>query len=154
LKYATNASSPDNDSDGILDDGDGSGTIGDNLCSGGNTANCDDNCINTPNADQADSDSNGIGDVCDGCPNLPVRILGAGNYNSLQAAYDKSLDGNTIQSRETTLTGDLNINRDIAVTMQGGYNCDYTVVTGKTSIKGKIVISKGRLNGENYILKK
>lgn len=29
----------------------------------------DDNCVNTPNADQADADGDGAGDVCDPCPN-------------------------------------------------------------------------------------
>jgi hypothetical protein len=57
----------DSDGDGILDDGDGSGIVGDNPCIGGNTTNCDDNCIDTPNADQSDIDSDGVGDVCDNC---------------------------------------------------------------------------------------
>ena len=51
----------DTDGDGIPD---GNGT---NLCIGGNTADCDDNCPNTPNADQADGDNDGTGDVCDNC---------------------------------------------------------------------------------------
>ncbi len=56
----------DTDSDGIADDGDLSGTPGDNTCRGGNTINCDDNCPNVSNPDQADADGNGIGDACDG----------------------------------------------------------------------------------------
>ncbi len=56
----------DTDSDGIADDGDLSGTPGDNKCRGGNTVNCDDNCPNVFNPDQADADGNGIGDACDG----------------------------------------------------------------------------------------
>ncbi len=55
----------DTDKDGILDDGDSSGTAGDNPCMNGETTNCDDNCLDTKNADQADVDGNGIGDVCE-----------------------------------------------------------------------------------------
>lgn len=58
---------PDDDDDGILDDGDNSGIIGDNPCTGGESADCDDNCQFDANSDQADDDNNGIGNICDGC---------------------------------------------------------------------------------------
>ena len=44
----------------------GSGTIGDNPCTGGNTGNCDDNCQYLSNASRADADANGVGDACEG----------------------------------------------------------------------------------------
>ena len=62
-----NACDDDDDDDGILDDGDLSGTEGDYPCTGGSVTDCDDNCPTAANADQADSDANGVGDACEGC---------------------------------------------------------------------------------------
>ncbi len=58
----------DSDADGILNDGNYSCTQDDNPCTGGQTANCDDNCLYTPNPDQSDADSDSVGDLCDNCP--------------------------------------------------------------------------------------
>ncbi len=63
------ACDPDVDGDGIGDDGDESGAVGDNPCQAGATSNCDDNCPLLVNADQKDTDGDGRGDLCDNCPN-------------------------------------------------------------------------------------
>jgi hypothetical protein len=41
---------------------------------GDSVADCIDNCINTPNADQIDSDNDQTGDQCDICPADPNKI--------------------------------------------------------------------------------
>jgi formylglycine-generating enzyme required for sulfatase activity len=60
----------DSDNDGIPDDGDGSGIVGDNPCPDMVTEDCDDNATFLPNEDQADGDNDGIGTVADNCPDL------------------------------------------------------------------------------------
>lgn len=53
------------DGDTVPEDGDRSGTDGDNPCRFGAIVDCDDNCPGVFNPDQADRDGDGIGDACD-----------------------------------------------------------------------------------------
>jgi hypothetical protein len=55
----------DTDADGVPDDGDGSGVVGDHACTGGAATACDDNCPTAANADQKDTDGDATGDACD-----------------------------------------------------------------------------------------
>ena len=55
----------DTDGDGILDDGDNSGIVFDNPCTGDETIGCDDNCLYVYNPEQIDLNGDGNGDVCE-----------------------------------------------------------------------------------------
>ena len=90
----------DSDGDGILDDGDGSGIIGDNQCIAGLTESCDDNCIDVPNPDQSDEDGDGIGDACD----IDCGLVAYYPFNS--NANDESWNGNDGTVYGATLTED------------------------------------------------
>ncbi len=209
----------DSDNDDIGNDGDNNGISGDHPCSGGNTFNCDDNCINIANTDQADIDNDGIGNACDNCTDIdhdsyateggvcglvdcndnnvlinpttfwyrdsdmdghgnssvsmqqclqpmgyildntdcddndaniypggpPVRISGTPStyYSTLQTAYDATHDLDTIQSKAVSFTENLNINGSRSVVFQGGQNCNYSALTGKTTVIGNVIISSG-----------
>ncbi len=69
--FSTAVDTADYDRDGVLNDGDGDGQYADHRCTGGQTANCDDNCPGTPNPNQADADGDQVGDACDNCPTVP-----------------------------------------------------------------------------------
>ncbi len=88
------------------------------------------------------------------CPNLPVRITGAtpAYYSTLQAAYDAAVDGDVIQSRNLNFVENLNVNRNISVTLEGGYSCDYTAAVGATALKGMITTSAGTLTIKDFVL--
>lgn len=69
LVFASSSGDVDADDDGVSDDGDGSGTIGDRPCSASDMLGavpCDDNCPNVVNPSQNDSDGDGQGNCCDG----------------------------------------------------------------------------------------
>jgi hypothetical protein len=68
LRCVRGAALVDSDADGISEDGDKSGTPGDNRCTGGELVNCDDNCPWDQNSMQEDSyppGGNGCGDACE-----------------------------------------------------------------------------------------
>ncbi|MBI5664759.1 MAG: S8 family serine peptidase [Nitrospirae bacterium] len=83
----------------------------------------------------------------------PIRIAGATPvyYPTLQSAYDAAIDGDTIQTRVVVFTDDMNANRNISVALEGGYNCNYTSVTGKTTFNGIMTVSDGVVAIGDYV---
>jgi hypothetical protein len=87
------------------------------------------------------------------CPNLPARILATGSeYPTLQTAYNAAVEGDTIQSQAVFFNGDLYINQNKSVTLEGGYDCDYTTAPGDSTLIGTIFISDGTVTIQNFIL--
>jgi hypothetical protein len=76
-------------------------------------------------------------------------------YTSLQAAYNAAVTGDIIQSQAITFTENVSINRNISVTLQGGYDCGYTSNSGNiSSLKGKLqtYAGGGTLTISNFTL--
>jgi len=85
------------------------------------------------------------------CPYLPVRIGGA-YHSTLQAAYEAASDGEVIESQALSFTEDLLFNRNIAITLAGGSNCEYTDSVANTAING-LVIRGGKVIVENIAIR-
>jgi len=75
---------------------------------------------------------------------LPAAKIGSIFYYSLQEAYNAAGNGDTIKCRALRFTESLTVNRNITVTLDGGYNCDFTTnAGGQTPVKGMITTTTG-----------
>ncbi len=79
------------------------------------------------------------------CANQPVMIAGATPryYSSIQAAYNAAVNGDVIEIQAAVLTGDVNINRNISVTLRGGYDCNFSAYVQNTVINGVLILDGG-----------
>ena len=92
----------------------------------------------------------------------PVMIDGPSPryYSSLQAAYDDPLtvDGDIIQSRDLVFNEGLIFETAKSVTLEGGFNCDYTDKTGATMLngmsinEGSITINEGSIIVQDLVI--
>jgi hypothetical protein len=83
----------------------------------------------------------------------PIRIARTTPvyYSTLQGAYDAAIEGDTIQTRTVAFSDNLNTNRNISITLQGGYNCNYSAITGNTVFNGIMTVSDGVVTIGDYI---
>jgi PKD repeat protein len=106
----------------------------------------------------SDNSSNSIlkTDYITVCSPYYVRIAGAtpSYYSTLQEAYNAAGNGDTIQSMEYTFIEELVLNRDITVTIEGGYNCNYLTVDGNTTVQvqDSVTIESGKVTIENFVI--
>ncbi len=71
---------------------------------------------------------------------------GSANYHStIQNAYNAANNDATIKTWDVPMSETINLNRDINIQLQGGYNSGYTTQTGTTAISGSLTVSKGSL---------
>lgn len=70
-------------------------------------------------------------------------------YGLINAAYAEIADGSTIQLQEMTFNETVNFNRPITINLEGGYNEDFTVNSGITTISGSLTITSGAVTLDN-----
>lgn len=87
------------------------------------------------------------------CPSKPVRILERSLYfDSIQAAYNAAFDSETIQAMTAIVTENVDFNRTITVTFQGGHDCYYADNVNMTVLRGNSTVSNGTMLMENFYL--
>ncbi|KUG22535.1 hypothetical protein ASZ90_007689 [hydrocarbon metagenome] len=85
----------------------------------------------------------------------PVSIGGT-SYATLQAAYVAANNGDTIKVKAVNITENINVNRDIWVNIEGGYDDNYSSIIGNTTLQGMIqtFAGGGTLTIKNFILQR
>lgn len=87
------------------------------------------------------------------CLNSPVRRLNSSSwYYSLQEAYDGAFSGDIIQSQVLDYIENLVFDRNISVTIKGGYDCNYSTNSQSSAVDGNMTISNGTVIIDNLIL--
>jgi RHS repeat-associated protein len=86
------------------------------------------------------------------CSGQPVRIAGSSPkyFPTLQEAYNAAVDGDVIQARDAIFTENLDLNRAIAVTISGGYNCTFASRVERSQLLGMLTSNTGRVTIENF----
>ena len=75
------------------------------------------------------------------------------DFNTLQEAYadPSTLNGMTIQTRVVTFNG-FALDRDISITIKGGYDSAFLLNTGVTGVAGSLTIQNGSAVVENLVI--
>lgn len=74
-------------------------------------------------------------------------------YSAIQSAYDSAPDGGSVKIQAFEFTEELNLNRDVAVTFDCGYDCTFETNASSTTLNGALVVSSGTVTVENLVIK-
>lgn len=66
-------------------------------------------------------------------------------FPTIQDAYNTVTENGTIAAKDVTLSEELNFNRAVNVSLEGGMDASFQSTTGTTSVSGVIKISKGKV---------
>jgi hypothetical protein len=77
----------------------------------------------------------------------PVRIpsVRTAYYDILQVAYDSAIDGQTIQVKSEVLFDGFIMNLNKNITLETGYDCEFSSAVADTIVRGSLLINNGKL---------
>ncbi len=84
--------------------------------------------------------------------NPPVK-LPSQYFWAAQTAYNAAVDGDVLRLQEYPFSENLVLNRNISVTLKGGYDCSYSSNPEFATINGTVTISDGTVIVENLVIK-
>lgn len=76
---------------------------------------------------------------------VPPVMVGTTVYQNLQDALDGAYADATIKALAAEFIGDLILNRDITISLDGGYAANYIDYSGVTTIRGSLTIETGSM---------
>jgi N-acetylneuraminic acid mutarotase len=83
-----------------------------------------------------------------GCVNQPTMITPL-FYPDIISAYQQAANGNTVALQALDFNSDLLFDRDVSITLRGGYDCGYTVNGTATGFLGKLRVTNGTARIDN-----
>jgi hypothetical protein len=75
------------------------------------------------------------------------------SFLALHEAYSAASDGSRLKARNVPFTEDLNLERPVSVSLNGGLESDFATVNGYTYLQGILMVNSGSLVVDNLIIK-
>jgi hypothetical protein len=70
-----------------------------------------------------------------------------------QAGGLTAASGNTIQAKAQSFAESLNLNRGIDFRLSGGYNSDFSAVSGRTTLLAPFIVRTGKVTVANIVIR-
>jgi hypothetical protein len=88
-------------------------------------------------------------------PPLLFKVNGLGTFETFGGMYGSLGDGSnyTALARGTEITDRVILDRNVRLSLKGGYNETFTSCTGTTIINGFVVVERGTLTLDRFIIK-
>ncbi|HZV82805.1 MAG TPA: S8 family serine peptidase, partial [Geobacteraceae bacterium] len=84
--------------------------------------------------------------------NLPISIPGGETFATILEAYSALIEDNILQLKATGIVENLIFNRNMIVTLRGGYDQASGTATGSTTLYGSLEISSGTVVVDNLVI--